>query len=154
MIHYVSGNSGAIASSSDGEPHAVLWNPAANRQIKVLEVSQFIRDFDVAGLNWYLARTTTRGTPGSTVTPDADNSAHQDSAPPSGALLDLCEFSVLPTFATPNLASLGAIHREGSGFLALFPRGIWVPPGTGLAIRFRTSVAFGTGSEISYVFED
>jgi hypothetical protein len=82
-----------------------------------------------------LARTTTRGTAGSTVTPDIDNEYARAATPPSGALLDLATYSAQPTvdasaldqWTTPATIGAGKVWSFGS-------KGILVPPGQGLAL--------------------
>lgn len=155
MVYNVSGRGGAITISTANACHGALWNPHATRRIKVLEVALFIADFDVAGESWYLQVNQARGTPGSTVTPDADNSNEADSAPPSGALLDLAEYTVAPSRSVFPSASLGPLGTSsGGGFHLPIPRGIILPPGRGIGIFFRIGATFSGGADVSFVFED
>jgi len=155
----VRGFAGGIATAANANHVAALWNPSSTRRITVVEVSAYLCDFNTQAQNaLYLQRTTTRGTPTSTVTPDADNEGKRASAPPSGALLDLAEFTALPTLATPPLQSMMAMPTvsgmEGSGFLWPCPRGIILPPGTGLAVIQKQQETYTGGWEVHYVFED
>lgn len=153
--YYVRGVNAGQSTAATDQVLAALWNPHASRRIRVVEASLFWPDFDVAGAGMYISRTTTRGTPGSTVTPDADNADDGATSPPSGALLDLSVFTVQPTLATPPVAIGGPVHTgNGSGFLAEFPRGFWLPPSQGIAIVWRTAGTMSGLAEVSYVFED
>ena len=159
MEYYVVGLGGPVATAGADECFSALWNPSSTRRIKMLSCTLYMRDFDIAGNTFYVTRITARGTPGSTVTPNADNSREGDSAPPSGALLDLAEYSAQPTRASPELKSpfafpAGASGAEGSGFLFEAPRGIWIPPGTGVAICEKNGNTFGGNWDTGFVFED
>lgn len=156
--YYVRGVSGGIATAGADETWAELWNPHASRRIRVVECGLFLMDF--AGLGqpyWYLARSTTKGTAASTVTPDADNSAEGDVTPPSGATLELAEFSAQPTLATPPLYSFPAsllTPSNGGGFIIPMPRGFWLPPSQGLCIVYKLNETFSGGCEVNFTFED
>jgi len=90
-----------------------------------------------------LKRSTARGTPGSTVTPDIDNHSERSVAPVSGALLDLALFAIQPTL---NASELGPEcqpgNLAGAGLMYDIPFGIVIPPGTGLVIAQITALAF------------
>lgn len=158
MDYSVHGLTGAVSAAGSPLTVCQLWNPSSTRRIRLLGVSVFWRDFDIAGVSFYLQRTTARGTPGSTVTPDGDNSSGDTSPPPSGALLDLCTFTVNPTLATPELMALGTMHTaSGGGFDQPITRGIIVPAGTGIAVQFRSPtppIGLNNGGECRMVFED
>lgn len=150
--HYVRGFTAATAATAN---HAIasLWNPHASRRINVVEVGIFKAGAGAANDSIYIVRSTTRGTAGSTVTPDADNSSLADSTNPSGSLLDLAAFSVQPTLASPPMYGWVAPAVAGAGIIIPFPRGIIIPAGTGLVIAQRAATAWPT-SEVSFVFED
>lgn len=159
MIFHLTGLGGPVITASNGEVFAQLWNPSGTKRIRAVLVHLFMHDFDIAGNSFFITRTTTRGTPGSTVTPDADNADEGDAAPPSGMLLDLAEFSVQPTLAVPELNSpftfpAGAAGTEGSGFSREFPRGIVVPPGTGLAVCEKIGNTFSGTWDAGFVVDD
>lgn len=155
MVYYVRAFSGAIATAGANEVHANLWNPSSTRYINLIEVAYFQPDFGAAGDSFYLSRTTTTGTAASTLTPNAVNAADASIAPPSGALIHLAEFSAQPTLATPSIVSTAAFHTGvGSGFLHVFSDDLWIPPGTGVAIVSRSAETYGSGMEITFVFED
>jgi hypothetical protein len=134
-----------------------FWNPDSVQRVKVLEVSVFQAALTGVVSKKYLVRTTTRGTAGSTITPDADNAWEEEDIPASGALLDLAAYSVEPTLASPPMfgmclvgaSSLGA----GFGYVWLMPSGLWLPPGTGLAICDQIG-ANGPTSEIYVAWEE
>lgn len=149
-----------MSAGSAGRVWGALWNPSSTRRIKVIEIGAFFTDFSGSvGQGLYGARISTRGTPGSTVTPDVDNSDDFSSAPPSGALLDLADYTVLPTISLPELlsgvifGSLGA-GSESTGFKIPLTRGIVLAPSSGVAIVQRLDEAFTNGCEIEFMFED
>lgn len=157
--YYIDGTGGPVVTASNLEVFAALWNPHASRRIKVVSVGLLMRDFDIAGNGLILYRTSTRGTPGSTVTPDADNCEDGLSPPPSGMLLDLAEYSVQPTLAAaplfgPFAFPAGAAGTEGSGFVQPLPRGVIVKPGTGLAICERIGSTFSGSWDVNFAAED
>lgn len=119
------------AVSASPEPLAVLWNPSTTRTLYVTRVE--IVGEAGASMQRALIRTSTRGTPGSTVTPDADNSYSRDAAPPSGALLDCSDFTVVPTTQGPELWRFASGAVTGSGTDIYNRKPIEVPPGTGLS---------------------
>lgn len=150
--HYVRGFTAATAATVN---HAIatLWNPSGSRRIKVVEVAIFKAGAGTANDSLYLNRITARGTAGSTVTPDADNSSEADSTSPAGMLLDLAAFTVQPTLASPGMYGWVAAAVAGAGIGIPVPRGIWIPPGAGLAILQRAATIWPT-SEVSFVVED
>jgi hypothetical protein len=155
MEFYVRGfgaNTTATADMAVGQ----LWNPSGSRRICVRECAAFQNGqaSPTAGYPFYITRTTARGTAGSTVTPDADNSGDGVTAPVSGALLDVSLFSVQPTFASPALKCPTLLHTgAGGGFIERFTPGVAVLPGTGLAIVQRLADTCGAW-EITFVFEE
>lgn len=129
----VRGRTAATAATAN---HAIatLWNPHSTKRVKVTEISIFKTAVGTAADALVLQRITARGTAGSTVTPDIDNSYEADVAPPSGPLLDLAAFTGQPTLATPPLKGFVAAAVAASGIVFPLPRELVIPPGTGLAI--------------------
>ena len=127
----VSGRNAATGASVD-QAGAVLWNASAIKVIYCREISGFTSSAVAWALQ--LIRTSTRGTPGSTVTPDIDNNRDRLLAPQSTCVLDLGLFSSAPTVQGPAMARthLGAVI--GSAFGWIFDPPIAIPAGTGLAI--------------------
>lgn len=150
--HYVRGFTVATAATAD---HTIcaLWNPHSTRRIKIVEFTLFKAGAGTANDSARLVRITARGTAGSTVTPDADNSSESDSTSPAGALLDLSAYSVQPTLASPGMWGWVSAAVAGAGFTYPIPRGIIVPPGAGLAFVQRAATIWPT-SEVSFAFED
>lgn len=146
------GFNAATAATAD---HALfgVWNPDSAKRIKVLELGVFKSGAGVAADSVYVCRSTARGTAGSTVTPDADNAWDGDDIPASGWLLDLSSYSVQPTKGSPNLWGWVAAAVAGSGIIWPTPRGIWVPPGTGLVVAQRVATAW-PASEVYAVVEE
>lgn len=131
-MYSVRGRNSATAATAD---HAVaaLWNPHATQRIMVVQWQLFCQTAPGAGLAYRFRRITTRGTPGSTVTPDRNNHSIYGVAPPSGALLDLGAYSVQPTEAGEFAGSYVPAAIIASG-IVLNLGNIEVPPGTGLAL--------------------
>lgn len=138
---------------------AQLWNPHANRRIKVFEF-----DYGIAGdtgssvVQHILSRSTARGaTPNNTVTPDGDNADDAGAVPPSGAVLEMGAFATPPTLATPPLAAplvqVMAATATQPAFKAIFPNGLVIPPGTGLCVS-QVSIEGFVGNQAGVVFED
>ena len=134
MQEYAVGGLAGVPSAGT-EPVAVLWNPSANRTLYVSQVAFFGE-----GMSVNVSRVTTRGTPGSTVTPDADNAFSRQAAPPSGAELNLADFSVAPTRVPPGLKQFRIGNIAGSGFDIWIAR-FEVPPGTGCCIEYISGTA-------------
>lgn len=134
---------------------AALWNPHATKRVVVTEWGIFKGAAGTAGDALALVRTTTRGTPGSTVTPGADHDENRDSAPQSGLLLDLAAYTAQPTLAgVPQLAGLaGWIASNTTGSGALFPSGIVIPPGAGLAL-VQVAATIWPISDVLFRFEE
>jgi hypothetical protein len=152
MIYSVRGVTAATATTAD-VAIASLWNPDSTDSITVYEIGIFKTGAGAAGDSFYVERITTRGTAGSTVTPDADNAWGNLVAPPSGALLDLASYSVQPTSSTPPLFGFVAAAVAGSGIIWPTPRGIKIPPGAGLSIAQRVATAW-PASEVYFVWEE
>ena len=147
----VSGRNAATGAVAD-EPGAVLWNPSSAKIIYCREISGFTSSAVAWALQ--LIRTSTRGTPGSTVTPDIDNDRDRLRAPESGALLDLALFtSTAPVVEGPPLARthLGAVI--GSAFALNLNPPIAIPAGTGLAIANVPATA-GPTVDWTFVWEE
>lgn len=150
-MYTVRGRSAATAGTID---HAIaqLWNPHSTQRIRCVQFSVFKTAAGVAADSFRLKRSTARGTPGSTVTPDLDNHSERAIAPVSGALLDLSAFSVQPTLDASELGpECQPGNLAGAGLLYDIPGGIVIPPGTGLVIAIITGAAF-PGSGISFTF--
>jgi len=148
----VAGRSAATAATAD-QSGAVLWNPHSTKIIEVTEIWWF-KTVATAD-NPAVIRTSTRGTtPGSTVTPDADNAFDRSATPQSGALLDLAAWATYPTVQGPYM------HREnlpaaiGSGIVWAFPDDpIEIPPGTGLAVATPVATILQPG-DVTFVWDE
>lgn len=132
-LRYGVGGRSAATAATANHVAATLWNPstAFNIYVREIWVTKTVATADNHQLNF----TTTRGTAGSTVTPDIDNNYERQVAPPSGALLDLAAYSVQPTLQTPALAARNLPATVGSFLVFDFrDKPIMVRPGQGLAI--------------------
>lgn len=152
----------AATGTTEPQPVCQLWNPDSAIRVRVLECGVTLGGVlpNVNQTQPLLVRTTTRGTPGSTVTPDADNAWDNLVAPLSGVLLDLAQWSVNPTEATPgllgwNLGGSVSTGTAGMGWVWANPVGIDIPPGTGLLISptIGGAAAWPT-SEVYFVWEE
>jgi hypothetical protein len=152
-VFSVRGQSAATAATAN---HAIgaLWNVGtSSKRIRVIETGLFKTAAGTAADSLVLQRITARGTAGSTITPDADNAWTADTAPGSGALLDLAAYSAQPTLATPPLWGWAAAAVAASGVIWPTPRGIELPSGTGLALIQIKATAW-PASEVYFVWEE
>lgn len=142
MARYAVG--GRTAAGTQNEPLGALWNPHASIDLHVLFWS--IDVAIAAATRFFLARITTRGTPGSTVTPDADNALDRRASPASGALLDLADYTVNPTIETPPLERFEISAPLGSAIWKSYDplRPLLVPAGTGLCLMENNEGTPGT----------
>jgi hypothetical protein len=127
----VSARSGTTTTANN-DCYGALWNPHGTKDIVVISLTTC----KVSGANaLYAQRITTRGTVGSTVTPDIDNDFEALLAPVSGAVLDLAPYSVQPTRAAPNFFRLLTSQSNAGPTQELwFGEGLTIPAGTGLGV--------------------
>jgi hypothetical protein len=131
---------------------AALWNPSSTQYIHLREIWLFKTTATVDNHAPY--RITTRGTPGSTVTPNANNCHGQTKvAPASGALLDLAAYSVQPTIGTPALVRANLPAAIGSGSIWIFNEPYVIAPGEGVAIATPVAVIL-QASDISFFWDE
>ncbi len=149
-VYYVNAITVATAAT---DAHAIfqVWNPSATRAVELLELSMVVTAAPGAGAGFVVRRSTARGTPGSTVTPTAEQHARRQAAPDSGFLLDLAAFTVQPTLAAGELSPSWVYAAvAASGLLVPVPRGIEIPAGTGLVVVNRAAIIF-PASEVGIV---
>lgn len=138
LTRYSVGGRGA-APSAGSDPHAVLWNASTTKQIYVLELG--VENFTVTtAATIAIQRTSTKGTPGSTVTPDIDNDRDAAVAPVSSVVLDLADFTVVPTFQGPRM-SRWVVPSDGGALGIVFSIPIAVPQSTGLMVEVVSGLA-------------
>lgn len=159
MIYYIDGLGGPIVTAGADETLGSIWNPSSTRRIVVLQAALLMRDFDIPPNSLYVCRTSARGVAASTVTPDADNAEDGVSAPASGFLVDMAEFSTQPTLLLPACYGpftfpTGVTGAEGSGFALPLPNGIVIAPGQGMAIVERQASSFGGNWDVNFVVSD
>lgn len=151
-LRYSVGGRSANTAATANHVAAALWNPstAFNIYVREIWVTKTVATADHHQLNYI----TTRGTAGSTVTPDTDNDYTRQAAPPSGALLDLAAYSVQPTLQTPALARRNLPATIGS-FLVFDFRDvpIVVRPGQGLAIGTPVATIL-QASDFTFVWDE
>lgn len=152
-VYSVRGFTAATTTTAD-HVIAQLWNQSTAKKIKVVEIGLFKAGAGAANDSLYIGRSTTRGTAGSTVTPDIDNDWAHELSPVSTALLDLAAFSAQPTVAgAPYLFGWVAANVAASGFVWPCPRGIWIKQSNGLVIAQRAATAWPT-SEVYFEWEE
>lgn len=128
--------SGAAFATDAGEACAALWNPHASLSLYVVWAGIGHLNALVGG-TFRLSRISSRGTAGATVTPDADNAFDRHAVPPSGALLDVGNYTVAPTEAGPEIWRFRYIEGANSYVSRAYPNKrkhypVEVPAGTGL----------------------
>lgn len=147
----VGGRSAATAATAD-HAAAALWYASGTKAIKLREIWVF-KTVSTAD-NHALRRITARGTPGSSVTPDASNCMEVPRvAPQSGVVLDLGAYTVQPTLTGVNLARSNLPAAVGSGFIWVFTEPIEIPPGEGIAIITPVAVILQP-SDFTFVWEE
>lgn len=133
---------------------ANIWNPSTAYRLTVYEIWICCNAAPAAGAGIYLRRTTTIGTPGTTVTPSIENHNDRAIAPPSVMTIGMGPYSVQPTFVTAGqLVGWTFAAVPASGIIMPFPRGITIPAGTGLCIATTQAVAI-PASDVSVVWEE
>lgn len=150
MDTVVGGRSAATAATLR-HVAAAIWNPSTSKRIRIHGVYICITTAGVA--NIAIARTTTRGTPGSTVTPDIDNEVERAAAPPSGYLLDLAAFTVQPTVDASDLHRWNLPAAVGAGVILPFRKPLEIAAGAGLAVITPTAVVF-PAADFTFDVED
>lgn len=140
METYRVGGRSAATAATDTHVAAALWNASTTKDIFLTELHFAVTT--AASATAALRRTTTRGTAGSTVTPDIDNAVARTAAPVSGALLDLAAYSVQPTLDASELDRWMTAAAIGAGKIWVFSDPIKIPQSAGLAILTRAAAAF------------
>lgn len=136
----VKGRNAATDATAD-DAVATLWNPSTAKPIWVLEIS--LHNTTAATAQVEITRQSTRGTPGSTVTPDIDNDIDHELAPLSGTLLDLGAAGATEgTKLGPAMEEYWTAATIGAGKIWNFRANpIRVKAGAGLAIVAADAVA-------------
>lgn len=161
MAQYlVMGPASASVTIAVGEPTGVLWNPASARRIRVLDVHWGLRgDAGATILRFIIQRVSTAGSgPDSTHTVGAPNSAANDAVPDSGAVLYMGPFATDPALVAGSILYSPLSYQAGAtqaqpAFYLPTPRGIWVPPGTGLSV-VQVAGEIIERQELGFLFED
>lgn len=153
-MYSVRGRSAATGGAAN-EAIAQLWNPHATQIIRLVGYTLESQVAPAAaGFITHLRRTTARGTPGSTVTPDISNDSKRGAAPVSGALLDLAAFSVQPTYdGTTSWDPFYFTVTNPTGFVSRRsgPAGWYIPPGSGIAVSTPGAIV-GNAFEVTFVW--
>lgn len=136
------------ADTAATDAHAIfgIWNPSSTRTIALLEIQYFAVGTPGAGMGFVTRRATAKGTEATTITPTAEHHARREAAPDSAFTIGLAAFSVQPTLASGELAPCWVSPAvAASGIILPIPRGIEIPPGTGLYLCNRAAIAFQDG---------
>lgn len=121
-----------------------FWNPHSTKKIYLLGMTFCFDQVNAAAPGASaqqidIVRSTTRGTPTLTLTPDIDNAWQRDIIPPSGVIMDH-DYSTNPTLDTSIIwryttpITTTSAQMVGTGFDRVWAwPGIAVPAGTGIA---------------------
>jgi hypothetical protein len=144
--------SAATAATAD-QSGVHLWNPHGTKSVYVREVHVFSNAASAS--HAALVRTSTAGTtPGTTVTPDADNAFDRRAAPPSGCILYAATFATYPVVQTPYMARTVLPAAVGAAVMWSFlDTPIEVPAGTGLAVATPIATAL-PASYFTYIWDE
>lgn len=115
-----------------------LWNPDVDLRLRLREFHVF-QTVGTAS-NVTMGRTLARGTPATSVTPDADNAFDRLSLPASGAILDT-SFSAQPTISG-DVQGRFTLPGANADFGWYWPDEPYsIPPGSGLGFWVPATVA-------------
>jgi hypothetical protein len=150
----------AATTAAANQSVITLWNPSSTALLEILELGVTPNTQTGGGPSSRLMirHVSTRGTAGSTVTPDADNAWDAATAPASGALVDLSNYSVQPTFLPQMLvASFSGVAGSGGWqyvFVPPYPDyPLVVPPGKGITAMTASAVGWPE-SEVYVAWEE
>ena len=147
--HYTGTRTVATAASARAAA-AVLWNPHASSRIQLFEI--WVAPTTAGSINLSVARATARGTASTTTAFAIANSILNDTAAPSGCVIDSA-WSVAPTISSADLIRWITPAAIGNGVILPLPDMIDIPPGTGIALITSQAVAF-PASDVTFVVGD
>lgn len=127
-----------------------LWNPHSTSRIELFEI--WIANTVATAFNVSMTRTTARGTASTTAALAIANAILNDTAAPSGFVVDTA-WSVAPTVSAADLIRWNIPATIGAGVILPFPDPIEIPPGTGIALITPTALAF-QASDVTFVVGD
>lgn len=137
--HYI-GVRPAAATAATARVAAInLWNPAATTRIFLYEV--WVSPTTAGSINLSLARSTARGTASTTVAFAIANAIENDTAAPSGVVVDTA-WSVEPTIGAADLMRWVTPAAIGNGVILPFADPITISPGSGIAVITSIAAAF------------
>jgi hypothetical protein len=126
----ISGLPAATAATID---HCIaeLWSPTTRIAVKKVVIVTTTGVLTMPRI----ARTTAKGTAGSTLTPTIVNEHDRNIAPPTAVTMELSAFSVQPTLEALRLDSAHLPAAIGAGWIWDWSDDpIWIPAANGLAI--------------------
>lgn len=147
--HYIGGRSTATAATARNVA-AAIWNPHSTSRIFLYEIWTF--PTSAAATNLGVARITARGTQTTSVTAAIDHAIENDTAAPSGFVLDLA-YSAQPTVSSSNNAAGTLPATIGNGVILGFTDPITIPPGKGIALITTQAVAY-PASDVTFCIGD
>jgi len=114
--------------------NGAIWNPHSTIRLILVAMSVAVQASPGIAVSLALRRSSTRGTPTVTITPDIDSSWERDKAPAAAPLIDL-QYSALPTLDASildrfHVVSAAPVVSTGFDKPMTFP-GLIIPPGTG-----------------------
>lgn len=148
--YYAGVRPAAVTAATARAAASVCWNPHATSRIQAFEV--WLANTSAVAFNLGLTRATARGTASTTSTPAAGNAIENDSAPPSGFVIDTA-WSVAPTISAVDMIRWNVPAAAGNGVFLPFPDPIAISPVSGLALITPTALAFQV-SDITWVIGD
>jgi hypothetical protein len=142
-MYSVTGQTAATAATIDVAA-CQLWNGHSTQRVKIISFMYATATTNTNGNGLRPTRTSARGTVTSSVTPVITSHSRRGVAPGSGLTLDL-DFSAEPTLdGNDQYPGVGFSGTSGGGdywYYDFDGCGIWLPPGTGLALVNWSAVA-------------
>jgi hypothetical protein len=140
-----------VATAATARAVAVnLWNPHATSRIFLFEAWTSPTSATVTNLGG--TRTTARGTASTSLAMAINNSIENDTAAPSGYVLDTA-WTVAPTVSAANMIFFTLPATIGSGIIIPFPDPMSIPAGTGWAFITTQGAAY-PASDVTFVVGD
>lgn len=153
-MYSVRGRNAAVASPAATEWVWNLWNPHSSQRIRIIYMQAVVQASPTATQSFGLSRSSTRGTPGSTVTPAIQNHSRRGVAPPAAPLLDLSQFTgTQPVIDGDGPSRL--VPGNAVGTVCIWSHmNVEVPPGTGFGAVVITAAVAMPACEIVIVWEE
>lgn len=148
--HYIGVRPAAATAATARAVACNAWNPHASSRIQLWEL--WVANTAAVAFNVSLARTTARGTASTSAAMAAANSISNDTAAPSGVVIDTA-WSVAATVSAADLIRWNIPATIGAGIILPFPDPIDITPASGMALITPTALAFQI-ADITWVIGD